>query len=648
MPPHRAPAPSPPPPDTRSDLGPLAAGLKDALTRGRRGAARATTWARRLGLPLRPPAYLVFHEDYVGPAFESDARHAFDGRRPLRIIEGLRRSGLLSRAQVLRPSAPSAADLARVHPAPFLAELRQVERLAALLAVPVHMLQLEDDPLLPFLLQCGGTMLALEQALRRNAPVFNLGGGFHHAQRDRAEGFCPLNDLALAIERVRQLRLARRILVVDLDYHHGNGTALIYAADEDVFTLSLHGQQWAQLAGKRHNLDLQLPAGTGDDDYLAALRETLPATLRRFRPQAALYLAGADVAADDRLGDFRLSEDGVLERDLYVARCLRGAHIPFAVALGGGYGPFAWTLPYNFIESVLTGAPIPRALRPSNVAAQYDRVRGALGPLELRRGTPELAGSDGDALLGREGGQPALFMGTYSHEGLVTALERYGFLALLRERGFTTPLLALETTDPARQILRIYDRVQDPNHLLIELVTRYRALRQPPSAPFAPDGLRLLSIEWLRMQHPGANFTLERPQLPDQTYPGLGLGTWMLELLRQMALRLRCAGLMSCPRHYHNARVYARAMRFFDPAAEGRFRALERLLAPLPLLEAIAALTAGAVVDEQGQPVDWRCWEGLPQVLATDDALARYLASAAYQCAAEEARAGLSLRLASG
>jgi acetoin utilization deacetylase AcuC-like enzyme len=624
---------------------PLLEALVEARAIGRRGLARAASWARDLGLPLPPPARLVFDEDYVGPTAESDTRHAFDGRRPLRIVERLRRSGVLSRTQLLRPSVPSAADLARVHPAAFLAELRQPERLAALLALPVHTIQLQDDPLLPFLLQSGGTMLALEHALRHALPVFNLGGGFHHAQRDRAEGFCPLNDLALAIERVRALRLARRILVVDLDYHHGNGTALIYAEDEEVFTLSLHGQAWAQLAGKRHNLDLPLPAGTGDGDYLAALRETLPPVLRRFRPQAAIYLAGADVSAADQLGDFRLSEDGVLERDLYVAHCLRAAHVPFAVVLGGGYGPFAWTLPYNFIYSVLTGTRIPLALRPSNVAAQYARVRTALGPIELRQGTPALAASDGDALLGLERGESSLFMGTYSREGLVTVLERYGFLELLCERGFAAPLISIDTEDPDRQVLRIHDGQPDPAHLLIELVTRYRALRRPASAAFAPDGLRLLAIEWLCMQNPCADFTLDRPQLPDQRFPGLGLGPWMLELLRQMALRLRCAGLMNCPRHYHNARVYARAMRFFDPAIEGRFRALQALLEPLPLLEAIDAVARGAVVDEEGLPWHWTCFEGAPQVLATDEALSSYLASAAYQRAVSEARAGQRLRL---
>lgn len=473
--------------------------------------------------------------------------------------------------------------------------------------------------------------------------MFNLGGGFHHAQRDKAEGFCPFNDIALAISQVRATGLARRVLVVDLDYHHGNGTALIFGEDEAVFTLSIHGQHWAQIEGKQNNLDIALPAGTEDGPYLACLKQTLPGVLRRFRPDAVIYVAGADPHVHDPLGDFRISEDGMLERDLYVWQQVRRAHLPLAVVLAGGYGPWAWTIPYNFICSVLTRTRIPVGHRPSNVPAHFRRVGQRLGPAQLRAGDTELSEQQVSQLLA--GGRASeLFMGTYTADGVETALEAYGTLDRLRERGYDQPLLSLDTTDPARQILRVHHARRDADHLLIELVVRYRVLQPPPSAPFAPEELLMLNVEWLCMQDPRAAFTLDRPRLPGQRFPGLGLGHWVGQLLAMMAERLSCAGLVVNPDHYQNARLYARQMLFWDPVVQGRFEALDALLSGASLPEAAWRVERGQVCQADGEPLRW---EGSPQVRAMCAPLRAYFASDRYRAVVRQARQSAGYRLVS-
>jgi hypothetical protein len=497
------------------------------------------------------------------------------------------------------------------------------------------------------LLQTGGTVLALERALGDGVPVFNLGGGFHHAQRDRAEGFCPINDVAVAIRRAQQRRLARRFLVLDLDYHQGNGTALIFDGDESVFTLSVHGQSWSHVVGKRNNIDIEVPAGTGDEKYMGWVRQSLARTLAAFRPDAAIYLAGGDVHRGDEMGDFAVSEEGVLDRDLYVFSTLREAGVPLAVVLAGGYGPMAWTLPYNFIHSVLTGARIRPEQRPSNIEATYRRVKRSLSTSDLRLGAGELDDVTMDELvIGKRTGD--LLMDFYTCEGLETALERYGFMDLLRERGFDNLLVSIETSDPDHQVTRIHFDRADPEHLLVELVVRFRNLVTPREA--VDDGVqecfRMLSIEWLLMQNPRATFSLARRKLPGQHYPGLGLGRWMLELLRMMTERLDCCGLMNIPQHYHNAYLYSKQMLCFLPQDQGYLEAMKRDLRQMPLVETSEAIDSGRLRDAAtGERLEW---EGKAQVMPVEPELNAYFARPAYIQAVAEARQRHRFELAPG
>jgi len=620
----------------------MAKGRNSLLDRLRLAGARAGNQLRKMGLPLPPPARLVHAPDYRGTFHEATGRHAFDTRRGERILEQLQTARLAGPSMILTPEPVGREDLLKIHTAQFLDEIEDPRRLADLFFMRATELR-DANPLQAFLLQAGGTVMALERAMDERVPVFNLGGGFHHAQRDRAEGFCPINDVAVAVARALDRGLARRILVVDLDYHQGNGTALIFSGNEAVFTLSVHGQAWAHIADKRNNLDVELPSGIKDEVYLTAVQRALAYALSMFEPDVAIYLAGADAHVEDKLGDFAVSEEGMLTRDLHVYDTLRAVGVPLAVVLAGGYGQMSWTIPYNFIYSVVTGARIPWRQRPSNIRARVRRVAESLTTTDLQQGQGELTDADIEDFLARRTGS-GLFMDFYTARGVETALERYGYLDLLREKGFDKLLLSVDADDPDRQILRVHFDYQDTEHLLIEMVVRYRTLVTPDEA--VEEGIattfRMLSIEWLLMQDPSAEFTLERRKLPGQTYPGLGMGRWTVEILRMMAERLDCKGLMNIPQHYHNAYLYSKQMLCFLPDDQGYLEALKRDLRKAPLVETSEAIDAGLLRDADGEPV---AWLGKPQVMPVDPGLNAYFARQGYIKAVAEAREKYSFRL---
>jgi hypothetical protein len=216
---------------------------------------------------------------------------------------------------------------------------------------------------------------------------------------------------------------------------------------------------------------------------------------------------------------------------------------------------------------------------------------------------------------------------------------------LIRERGFDKLLLSTNTDDPDHQIVRVHFDQQDPEHLLVELVVRFRTIVTPPDAvrEGCAEAYRMLSIEWLLMQNPRATFSLERQRLPGQQYPGLGLGRWMVELLRMMAERLDCTGLMNTPQHYHNAFLYSKQMLFFNPADQGYLEAMKRDLGRLPLVETSVAIDGGRLRDaDSGKPLPW---EGKPQVMPVKPELNSYFTRRGYIEAVGRARERYHFRL---
>jgi acetoin utilization deacetylase AcuC-like enzyme len=188
-------------------------------------------------------------------------------------------------------------------------------------------------------LATGGSIEAAHIALDCGAAV-NLGGGFHHAFHAHGEGFCAVNDIAVAIQVLRQEGRIRRAMVIDCDVHQGNGTAAIFAADESVFTLSIHQANNYPNTKPPSNLDVNLDDGVGDREYLAKLRAACEESIASFGPDLVIYVAGADPYFDDELGGLSLSKEGLLIRDRVVFNaCLRNG-VPVAVVLAGGYARY--------------------------------------------------------------------------------------------------------------------------------------------------------------------------------------------------------------------------------------------------------------------------------------------------------------------
>jgi acetoin utilization deacetylase AcuC-like enzyme len=185
----------------------------------------------------------------------------------------------------------------------------------------------------------GATIAALVCAISQPAQraSVNLAGGTHHAFRDHGEGFCCFNDAAVAAKVVQRDCGVERVLICDLDVHQGNGTASILAGVDSVFTFSMHGERNYPVRKEKSDLDIELPDGTTDREYLSALRETLPRLLAAFKPQAMIYLAGADPFEGDRLGRLKLTKAGLKARDEYVLQTARDNAIPVAVTMAGGY-----------------------------------------------------------------------------------------------------------------------------------------------------------------------------------------------------------------------------------------------------------------------------------------------------------------------
>jgi acetoin utilization deacetylase AcuC-like enzyme len=188
----------------------------------------------------------------------------------------------------------------------------------------------------------GATIAAARAALAEGVAA-NMAGGTHHAQADKGSGYCVFNDVAVATRVLQAEHRARtgerlQVLVIDLDVHQGNGTAAIFAGDSSVFTFSMHGAKNFPFRKHPSDLDVELPDGCGDDDYLVALEEALAGIWACQRPDLAFYLAGADPHEGDRLGRLKLSFEGLAERDRRVFAALQARHIPVALTMAGGYG----------------------------------------------------------------------------------------------------------------------------------------------------------------------------------------------------------------------------------------------------------------------------------------------------------------------
>ncbi len=281
-------------------------------------------------MPPAPSPAVIWHEAYevdIGP-------HVFPTRKYRLTRDRLLDQGAIAESHLSRPAPATDGQMALVHTEAYLGAIRdgtltQEERL--LLEVPFSPALREA-----MWLCTGGTTLAARRALADGVAV-HLGGGFHHAFPDHGEGFCLVNDVAVAVRTLQREGAIVRAAVVDLDVHHGNGTAAVFAADESVFTFSMHQESNYPAWKPPSDLDIGLPDGIGDEPYLELLARHLPLVLDEARPDLVMYLAGADPYREDQLGGLGLSIDGLRRRDDMVLRAARDAGLPVAVTLAGGY-----------------------------------------------------------------------------------------------------------------------------------------------------------------------------------------------------------------------------------------------------------------------------------------------------------------------
>ena len=276
------------------------------------------------------PLPVVWHESYevdIGP-------HVFPAAKYRLVKERLIAQGVVDPGAIVRPDPVSDDEVRLVHEASYVDRilhnaLTRNEEL--LLEVPFSTALREAS------WRCaGGTRLAGKLALGSRIAV-HLGGGYHHAFPDHGEGFCLINDVAIAIRVLQREGAVRRVAVVDCDVHHGNGTAAIFAQDAEVLTFSIHQENNYPSWKPASDVDVGLADGCGDGEYLAALDARVPALLERHRPELVFYLAGADPYERDQLGGLGLTLEGLRRRDAYVMEAARAAGAAVAVTLAGGY-----------------------------------------------------------------------------------------------------------------------------------------------------------------------------------------------------------------------------------------------------------------------------------------------------------------------
>src|SRR5690348_6361906 len=276
------------------------------------------------------PFKLVYTDDYYLPI----GAHVFPAEKYRLIHKHLLDSGIAEASDFVKPQPASDEDVLLVHTREYVQKLKT----GTLSAMEELQMEVPYSPELvkAFWLAAGGSILAADLALRNGLAV-NIGGGFHHAFPDHGEGFCVVHDVAIAIRRLQKDKSISLAMTVDVDVHHGNGTAAIFALDPSVRTLSNH-----QLNNYPHpkppsTVDINLHDGVEDDEYVAALEDGLEQALDGFQPDLIFYVAGADPYREDQLGGLKLSLDGLQRRDRLVFKTAREMKIPVAVTLAGGY-----------------------------------------------------------------------------------------------------------------------------------------------------------------------------------------------------------------------------------------------------------------------------------------------------------------------
>ena len=276
------------------------------------------------------PFKLIYHDGYD----LNLGAHVFPSQKYRMVRDQLLADGIATPDDFLTPTPASDEDILRVHDQEYVHKLKTgTLSYAEILRLEIpYSLELMDA----CWLAAGGSILAGQRALQDGFAA-NIGGGFHHAYSDHGEGFCVLHDVAIAVRRLQFDRAIETAMIVDTDVHQGNGTEAIFGGDGTVFTLSIHQENNYPYPKPPSTIDIHLPDGTGDNDYLAILEKHLRKAFQDFTPDILFYVAGADPFREDQLGGLKLTMEGLARRDVLVFDYARRHGAPMAITQAGGY-----------------------------------------------------------------------------------------------------------------------------------------------------------------------------------------------------------------------------------------------------------------------------------------------------------------------
>jgi histone deacetylase 11 len=305
---------------------------------------------------------LVYSSHYNVTLFGLEKLHPFDGRKFDKIKNHLVNEGLRSRDQFLKPSSISEEQLRVVHSKDYLDSLSCSEMIAHILEMPslayVPAALIDWRVLAPMRLASGGTLLTCKLALKHGIAI-NIGGGYHHAEKDRGGGFCVYSDVPVAINVLRQEELIKKAMIVDTDAHQGNGFSNATRNDPSVFVVDFFDETIYPYPKVEETWSVPFPAQTPGNTYLYTLADVLPKAVNQFKPDLIIHNAGSDVLATDPLSTFRLAVEDVNERDLYVAALGKKLGIPVAMVLAGGYSKESAEAHAKSIHGILKRFEIP-------------------------------------------------------------------------------------------------------------------------------------------------------------------------------------------------------------------------------------------------------------------------------------------------
>ena len=259
--------------------------------------------------------------------------HVFPAEKFKLIVKKLIGESIITGKDIVEPTPPPKEDLLLIHSEEYLSDFINKKWTWRTL---YSELPLNDTIVKGFILMAGGTYLASKYALE-DGIGYHVGGGFHHAYPDHAEGFCYINDIAFAIRKLQKENIIKKAAVIDCDLHQGNGTAKIFQKDSSVFTFSIHQEYLYPFPKEESDWDIGLMDGTEDEEYIKRLKEAVPKIYENHKPDLVIYQAGADPYMDDQLGNLMLTKEGLMERDRIVLNEAFKRKIPVTITLGGGY-----------------------------------------------------------------------------------------------------------------------------------------------------------------------------------------------------------------------------------------------------------------------------------------------------------------------